>query len=198
MEGSAGLQDSSGTHSKRLSAQSVVMLMVGGLVGFAVGYFAAGGGRPSTLSGHAVSSESGPASGRAGEIQKAVDRDPENPELLTSLGNAYYDAEDWDRAIASYEKARRKAPKDPNLLSDLGASYRNRGEFDLAVAYFQKARDSDPDHWQSLLNLVLVQAFDRRDAAAAQRAFDELKQRYPDVPNLDRIQQQISSLRAAA
>jgi len=66
------------------------------------------------------------------------------------------------------------------------------------VAYFQKARDNDPDHWQSLLNLVLVQAFDRRDAAAAQRAFDELKQHYPDVPNLDRIQQQISSLRAAA
>jgi hypothetical protein len=66
------------------------------------------------------------------------------------------------------------------------------------VAYFQKARESDPEHWQSLLNLVLVQAFDRKDAAAAQRAFDELNKRYPDVPNLHRIQQQISSLRAAA
>jgi Flp pilus assembly protein TadD len=174
------------------------MLLVGGLIGFAAGYFAAGGGQPGTRGGHAASAESGPAAGRVGEIQKSVERDPENPELLTALGNAYYDAEDWDRAIASYEKARRKAPKDPNLLSDLGAAYRNRGEFDLAVAYFQKARDNDPDHWQSLLNLVLVQAFDRRDAAAAQRAFDELKQHYPDVPNLDRIQQQISSLRAAA
>ena len=126
-----------------------------------------------------------------------MDRDPENPELLTALGNAYYDREEWDRAIASYEKARRKAPKNPNLLSDLGAAHRNRGEFELAVAFFQKARESDADHWQSLLNWVLVEAFDRKDAAAAQRAFDELKKRYPEVPNLERIQAQISSLRAA-
>ena len=175
------------------------MLLVGGLVGFAAGYFAAGGGRPSTGPTHAASAGgAAPASGHIAQIQQAVDRDPENPELLTALGNAYYDAEDWDHAVTSYEKARRKAPKDPNLLSDLGAAYRNRGEFDLAVAFFQKARDTDPEHWQSLLNLVLVQAFDRKDPAAAQRAFDELKKRYPDVPNLDRIQQQISSLRAAA
>jgi len=97
------------------------MLLVGGLIGFAAGYFAAGGGQPGTRGGHGASAESGPAAGRVGEIQKSVERDPENPELLTALGNAYYDAEDWDRAIASYEKARRKAPKDPNLLSDLGA-----------------------------------------------------------------------------
>ncbi len=44
---------------------------------------------------------------------------------------------------------------------------------------------------------MLVEAFDRKDAAAAQRAFDELKKRYPEVPNLERIQAQISSLRAA-
>src|SRR5262249_32394172 len=106
------------------------MLLVGGLIGFAAGDFAAGGGRPSAGTVHSASGQSGASSGRIGEIQQAVDRDPENPELLTALGNAYYDAEDWDRAIASYEKARRKAPKDANLLSDLGAAYRNRGEFD--------------------------------------------------------------------
>lgn len=179
---------------RRFNGQGIVMLLVGSLVGFAAGYFAAGGGRPS--SGRA--SASAPGGERIGEIQQALDRDPENPQLLTELGNAYYDREDWDRAIASYEKARRKAPKNANLLSDLGAAYRNRGEFDLAVSYFRKARENDADHWQSLLNWVLVEAFDRKDPAAAQRALDELKKRYPDVPNLDRIQAQISSLRAAA
>ena len=179
--------------ARRFTGQGVVTLLVGGLIGFAAGYFAAGGGRPAS----ARASGATPAGDRMGELQQNVDRDPENPELLTALGNAYYDREEWDRAIASYEKARRKAPKNPNLLSDLGAAHRNRGEFDLAVAFFQKARENDADHWQSLLNWVLVEAFDRKDAAAAQRAFDELKKRYPEVPNLDRIQAQISSLRAA-
>ena len=105
---------------------------------------------------------------------------------------------DWDQAVAAYEKARRKAPADPNLLSDLAAAYRNRGEFGRAISLFRKARAADPDHWQSLLNLVLVTAFDTRDRSAAQRHFDELKRRYPEVPNLDAIQKQISSLKAAA
>lgn len=184
------------TRGRRFTGEGVVLLLVGILLGFAAGYFTAGGGRPAPV--RAASPAAGPSGDRLGELQQAVARDPESPELLTELGNAYYDREDWDRAIASYEKARRKAPKNANLLSDLGAAYRNRGEFDLAVSFFQKARQNDADHWQSLLNWVLVEAFDRRDPASAQRAFDELKKRYPGVPNLDRIQTQISSLRAAA
>jgi len=147
---------------------------------------------------------SGPASGpetpgtdpRLAELTGAVDRDPENPALLTALGNHLYDRAEWEGAIAAYEKARRKAPNDPNLLSDLGAAHRNAGEFELAVAYFKKARDADPEHWQSMLNWVLVEAFDRRNAAEAQRLFDELQKRHPEIPQLDRIQTQISSLRA--
>jgi Flp pilus assembly protein TadD len=114
------------------------------------------------------------------------------------LGNLHYDREEWDAAVAAYEKARRKAPKDPDLLSDLGAAHRNRGELKLAVSLFRKAREIQPDHWQSLVNEVLVEAFDRKDAAAAQRAYDELKKRHPDIPQIDRIQEQISKVRAGA
>lgn len=173
--------------------QAVVALAVGVLIGFGAGYFAGGGGRPS-----APAREEAPAGDRAAALSRELERDPENPKLLTELGNLHYDREEWDRAIALYEKARRKAPKDAALLSDLGAAHRNRGEFKLALAYFQKAREAAPDQWQALLNEVLVEAFDRRDAAAAQKAFDELKRRFPEIPQLDRIQAQISSLRAGA
>lgn len=167
----------------------VVALFVGALVGFSAGYFAGGGGRPKGASASAA------AGGPAGELKQAIDRDPENPALWIQLGNFEYDREDWDAAIAAYEKARRKAPKNANLLSDLGAAHRNAGDFDLAVAFFGKAREADPNQWQSLLNWVLVEAFDRRDAVAAQRLFDELKTKYPEIPQLDRIQAQITSLR---
>jgi tetratricopeptide (TPR) repeat protein len=174
----------------------ILPLLVGGLLGFIGGYFAAGGGRPVTAPA-AQAAEGDPAGGGTAELQAAVDKDPENPKLLTALGNAWYDREDWDRAIATYEKARRKAPDDANLLSDLGAAYRNRGEFKRAVTLFEKAREHDKEHWQSLLNLVLIHAYDLHDAAGAQRWFDELKRRYPEIPDLDRIQGRISGLRAS-
>ncbi len=175
---------------------AIVPLLVGALLGFIGGYFAAGGGL-GPASGAGATAQGGDGD-RLRDLSREVEKDAENPRLLTALGNAYYDRESWDRAIETYEKARRKAPTDPNLLSDLGASYRNRGEFVRAIAYFAKARAADPDHWQSLLNLVLVTAFDTRDAAAAQRHYEELKRRYPEIPNLDRIGEQISRLRAGA
>lgn len=174
----------------------ILPLLVGGLLGFIGGYFAAGGGRPAAAPA-APTAAGDTADGQVAELQGAVDKDPENPKLLTALGNAWYDREDWDRAISAYEKARRKAPDDANLLSDLGAAYRNRGEFKRAVALFEEAREHDKEHWQSLLNLVLIHAYDLHDAAGAQRWFDELKRRYPEIPDLDRIQERISGLRAS-
>jgi tetratricopeptide (TPR) repeat protein len=181
---------------RRFSLEGVVILLVGLLLGFLGGYLAAGGGRPAPSVPESASTTGG--GNRLDQLSRSLERDPENPQILTALGNAYYDREDWDRAIEMYEKARRKAPRDPNLLSDLGAAYRNRGELRRALALFRRAREQDPNHWQSLLNVVLVEAFDRRDAQAAQREFDELKRRYPELPRLDRIQDQISSLRSGA
>jgi tetratricopeptide (TPR) repeat protein len=183
--------------NRRIVSQAVVALLVGVVLGFAGGYFAGGGGRPVRAAAPAGGGASAGAD-RLAELTRALERDPENPELLADLGNLYYDREDWDRAIASYEKARRKAPRNPNILSDLGAAHRNRGDFDEAVAAFHKASEADPNHWQSLLNLVLLETFDRKDARAAQSAFDELKRRFPQIPQLDRVQAQISSLRAGA
>jgi len=175
-------------------ANSAVLLLVGALVGFGAGYFAGGGGRPAATA-PAASAASGD---RIAELTRTLERDPENPAILMDLGNAYYDREDWDRAVELYEKARRKAPKNPNLLSDLGAAHRNRGEFELAVAFFQKAREANPDHWQALLNWLLVEAYDRRDPRAAQPLYDEVKRRYPDIPQVEKIQEQINSLRSGA
>jgi tetratricopeptide (TPR) repeat protein len=174
-------------------------LLVGALLGFIGGYFAAGGNRPAPSAADTTSpsASAAPSGARIEEIERTVEKDPENPRLLTALGNAWYDREDWDRAIAAYEKARRKASDDPNLLSDLGAAYRNRGEFRRAIALFERARSKDREHWQSLLNLVLVHAYDLHDPGGAQRWFDELKKRYPEIPDLDRIQERISTLRAS-
>lgn len=175
-------------------ARAIAPLFVGALLGFIGGYFAGGGGRP----GPAPDAATSPGgTDRIATLKADLQRDRESPRLWAALGNAYYDREDWDHAIEAYEKALRKAPKDANVLSDLGAAFRNRGEFRRAVASFERARSADPDHWQSLLNLVLIHAYDLHDSAGAQKWLDELKRRYPEIPDLDRIQDRISALRAS-
>jgi Flp pilus assembly protein TadD len=180
------------TEQRTSIARTGIPVAVGALLGFIAGYFAGGGGRPPAAAVEA----SAQGGDRLAQVRLALDKDAENPKLLGDLGNLYYDREDWDRAIAAYQKARRKAPKDPNLLSDLGAAYRNRGEFRMAESFFARAREADPDHWQSLVNLTLLSAYDTRDPAAAKRHLEELKRRFPGIPNLDRVEKQISSLSA--
>ncbi len=175
------------------ASRAAVSVAIGVLVGFIAGYFAGGGGRPASSSEPAAK---GPGGDRVAEALREVEKDPENPALLAGLGNLYYDREDWEKAIAAYEKARRKAPKDPNLLSDLGAAYRNRGEFRMAESLFNKAREADPDHWQSLVNLTLLAAYDTHDAPSARRHLEELKRRFPGIPNLEGVEKQIASLPA--
>jgi len=175
----------------------VLPIAVGVLLGFIGGYFAGGGGRPAPGAAAAGDGAAATQAGSVEELQRAADRDPQNPRVLAALGNALYDAEDWDRAIDAYEKARRKAPEDANILSDLGAAYRNRGDFQRAVPLFERAHKNDPKHWQSLLNLVLIHAYDLHDSAAAQKWLDELKRNYPDIPDLNRIQERISAIRAS-
>jgi tetratricopeptide (TPR) repeat protein len=142
-------------------------LLVGALLGFIGGYFAGGGGRPAP-----AAEASSPAAGgdRLVQARKAVEKDPQNPKLLTELGNLCYDRDDWDGAIQAYEKARRKAASDPNLLPTWGGLPQppatSRG------GRLLRRRAADADHWQSLLNLVLVWAFDGR-AAPRRRHFED-------------------------
>jgi capsule polysaccharide export protein KpsE/RkpR len=62
---------------------------------------------------------------------------------------------------------------------------------------YQKAQQIQPSHAQSLLNMTLVYAFDLKDAARAQAAFDRLKKEHPEVPRLSDLQMRISELRAS-
>jgi tetratricopeptide (TPR) repeat protein len=171
-------------------AGAFVMLLVGGLLGFIGGYFAGGGGRPAAP---AISSAAAGEGGGLTGLLAELERDPRNPQLLAAVGNWHYDREQWDLAIDYYEKSLRRK-EDAAVRCDMGAAYRNLGDFERAIAEFRRSRETDPEHWQALLNLVLEQAFDQRDGAAASASYRELKQKYPDIPNLDHLERQIQGL----
>jgi tetratricopeptide (TPR) repeat protein len=100
-------------------------------------------------------------------LVKTIVAEPKNHEAWCLLGNAYFDADLPDEAIAAYNKALALRPDDTNILNDQGAMYRQKGEFASALANFEKAVKIDPYNLESLYNSGYVYAFDLNNIAKA-------------------------------
>ncbi len=188
----------------------VLFAAVGVLIGFAAAYiyleraggFAASGnphaGQPAFNAG-ATRDLPGSGGGAPGismdpalrqqvdQLRAAVDKDPNNGDLLVQLGNAAYDAQDSRLAVDAYERAIKIKGDDPNVLTDLGVSYRNLGDPDRAIATFDRALKADPNHWQAKYNKAVVLGTDKKDPARARALLAELKAAGATVAGLDAL-----------
>lgn len=130
---------------------------------------------------------------RLQQAQAAARLHPADVATLVGLGNAAFDALEFEEAIDAYEKALKIQPDDPNVLTDLGTAYRNQGRSDRALELFRKARALDPKHWQSLYNEVVVLALDRHEHEAADAALERLKREHPGLPAIATLERQVGA-----
>jgi tetratricopeptide (TPR) repeat protein len=85
---------------------------------------------------------------------------PKDLNAWRELGNAYFDADIPEQAIAAYNRALAINPEDTDILNDQGAMFRQIGDFTHALANFDKARKVDPNNLESIYNSGYVLAFD--------------------------------------
>lgn len=127
------------------------------------------------------------------ELEAAVQRSPNDYDLLVKLGNAFYDAEDAKNAVDAYERALKIKTGDPNVLTDLGVSYRNLGDPDKALANFDRALAADPKHAPALFNAAIVWGMDKSDVAKAKGYLKRLKEGATG-PDAERLAQAADAL----
>ena len=65
-------------------------------------------------------------------------------EIYSTLGFAYFQLKDYDRAIKNLSTAVEIDPHSAMDYASLGANYRDRGDVDQAIAMFEKALVLDP------------------------------------------------------
>ena len=96
-----------------------------------------------------------------------TETEPSSFEAWRDLGNAYFDADLPEKAIAAYDRALLLKPDSTDILNDRGAMYRQAGDFVRALSDFEKARVLDPYNLESIYNSGYVLAFDlnQRDKA---------------------------------
>jgi len=92
-------------------------------------------------------------------LKDAIRLDPDYGAAYNSIGLAYEDKGEYDRAIGYYQKAlkigiKKLGPEHPNVAiqyNNIGSAYKHKGEYDRAIGCYQKALKIDlkklgPEH----------------------------------------------------
>jgi Ca-activated chloride channel family protein len=94
-------------------------------------------------------------------LRKFIDgqlKDPDNPDILYNIGNAYYKNGNYEAAAENYSQALSKAPPDlkARLLYNLGNSAYRQGNLKDAAKNYEAALKLAPDDSQAKENLAFV------------------------------------------
>ena len=191
-------KESSGTVKKE------TMWMVASIAGVVFGIYKSETGKPprNTMFSQPAEKEQGVSADRAAEIFKLEKMTKENPNDVaawTSLGNLYFDTENYENAIKAYNKSLALNPNNADVLTDLGIMFRRTGQPRKAIEAFDKAANIDPRHETSLYNKGIVLMHDLNDIQGAVKAWEELLKRNPAAtsPTGQPIKNLINKLKAS-
>ena len=109
-----------------------------------------------------------------------------------TLGNFYYDHQNWLQAVNHYEAALRQGIDDADIRTDLGNAYRFMGRFDDALAQYHQAQKLNPQHEFSLFNQGALYLTDLKQPAKAIAIWQDYLVRFPTGQNVMAARQLIA------
>ncbi len=122
----------------------------------------------------------------------------ESPEKYLQEGVAHFDKQEYDQAIACYQKAIDLAPNSAVAYNLLGMGYRFRylqlRDPELRnkeIAAFQKAIELDPTYWPALMNLGATY-YSMGEKAKAAPLFKKALKLNPEHPEKFQIEKMIA------
>jgi len=126
-----------------------------------------------------------------------AERDATDVESRVQLGNLYFDAHQFDRAIPWYDEALALNPRDVNVSTDLGVAFYYTNQSDRALAQFERSLAIDPRHAKTLLNVGIVRAFGKQDLEGAEAAWARVVELAPGSPEAQAAAEALQRMRAA-
>jgi tetratricopeptide (TPR) repeat protein len=126
---------------------------------------------------------------------KANKLKPDDYETIVHLGNAYFEAGKYELAEQWYTSALTKNPNDVGVRTDLGTTFmaRTPPDFDRAIKEYRRSLEINPNHEQSLHNIVIAYT-KKGQAKEAQEMIARLEKVNPNNPDLPRMRTQLQDL----
>jgi hypothetical protein len=112
-----------------------------------------------------------------------------------TLGNFYYDHQNWSEAIRHYESAIKQNVDDADIRTDLGNAYRFAGRPEDALAQYTRAQKINPAHEFSLFNQGGLYLEDLKQPAKAIEIWQDYLNRFPEGRNVEVARQLIAQAR---
>lgn len=135
------------------------------------------------------------ADAQAAPLLNKLKTNPDDPGLLTSLGNLYYDAQLYPNAIQFYKRALAIRPAETAVRTDMGTAYWYMGNADLAIAEFDKALTFAPDSPNTLFNRGLVRWKGKKDGPGAIADWNQLLAANPNYEGKEQISRMMAEIR---
>jgi tetratricopeptide (TPR) repeat protein len=134
------------------------------------------------------------ADAQAAPLLAQLKSDPEDPQVLTALGNLYYDAQQYPTAVDFYKRVLKAKPADAAVRTDMATAYWYMGNADSAIAEFNEALAAAPDNPNTLFNRGLVKWQGKKDAAGALADWQRLLATDPAYDQKDKVEQMIAEV----
>ena len=114
---------------------------------------------------------------------KAIELQPDLGEAYLAQGYShYYGEDDYDSAIASFEKASSLSPNNSDVFRALGLIYRRKGEWQRSLDYLRQATELDPRNTLFLSDLEGILS-GLRQYSAALKIDDQILDIVPGNPD---------------
>jgi cytochrome c-type biogenesis protein CcmH/NrfG len=135
---------------------------------------------------------------QAAPLLVSLKSDPSNSDLLTRIGNIYYDVKQYPEAIDYYERSLKLQPANAAVRTDMATAYWYSGNADTALAEFDKALTYEPNKAYTLFNIGIVKWQSKNDAAGAIAVWQKLLDTNPNYEARDKVQQMIDRARSGS
>ena len=98
----------------------------------------------------------GDLKGAVNSYHKAININPDIPELQFNLGAMLYALNDNKGAISHYQKAIKLNPRFTEAFFNLGITYQSQSDYNLAIESYEQALNSQPGFYEAIGNIGTI------------------------------------------
>jgi cytochrome c-type biogenesis protein CcmH/NrfG len=124
---------------------------------------------------------------QAKPLLEKLKSDPNNADLLASIGNVYYDTQQYASAINYYQQVLKLQPANTSVRTDMATAYWYTGDADTAIAEFNKSLSYDPHKANTLFNLGVVEWQGKMDIKSAVATWQTLLDTNPNYEGKGKV-----------